>query len=75
MRHLEQILKDKEENDAALAKANKRAGELQTELEQLYNAVRKHVRQDVSVYNYVSGETSSLAAQITAVENGHVIER
>ena len=39
MRHLEQILKDKEENDATLAKAEKRREELLIELETLAQAV------------------------------------
>jgi hypothetical protein len=40
MRHLEQIMKDKTENDAVLAKAEKKAAELKVELAQLFNAVK-----------------------------------
>jgi hypothetical protein len=40
MRHLEQILKDKNENDTILARAIKRQAELKVELAQLYTAVR-----------------------------------
>lgn len=43
MRHLDQILSDKKDNDLALAKATKRDGELKTELAQLYAAVKAAV--------------------------------
>lgn len=39
MRHLDQIMKEKSENDAVLAKAMKRRDEIDDELKEMYNAV------------------------------------
>jgi hypothetical protein len=41
LRHIDQITKDKDENDAVLAKALKRKAELEDELSNLHEAVLK----------------------------------